>query len=135
MKKVKITAEGDFSQPSIKHHSFAEVFLVSLIINLMWAERQDFEINKPVFVERSTQYISFSSRKQPANTGIESKQFTKNASEALQQTKLMHAHTKCPPVPIRAKQLSVAATARVIWLCACVRYRPGRGLVYVCPWP
>ena len=29
-------------------------------------------------------------------------------------------------------QLSMAATARVIWLCACVRYFPGRGLVYVC---
>ena len=35
--------------------------------------------------------------------------------------------------PMRAKQLSVAATARVIWLCACERYWPGRGLVYVCP--
>ena len=35
--------------------------------------------------------------------------------------------------PIRAKQLSVAATARMIWLCASVRYWPGRGLVYVCP--
>ena len=35
--------------------------------------------------------------------------------------------------PLRAKQLSVAATARVVWLCACVRYWPGRGLVYVCP--
>ena len=31
VKKAKITAEGDFSQPSSKHHSFAEVFLVSLI--------------------------------------------------------------------------------------------------------
>ena len=47
MKKAKITAEGDFSQPSAKHHSFAEVFLVSLVINLMWGERQDFEIKKP----------------------------------------------------------------------------------------
>ena len=34
MEKAKITAEGDFSQPLSKHHSFAEVFLVSLIINL-----------------------------------------------------------------------------------------------------
>ena len=34
---------------------------------------------------------------------------------------------------VRAKQLSTAATARVIWLCACVRYWPGRGLLYVCP--
>ena len=41
-KKAKITAEGDFSQPSSKYHSFAEVFLVSLI----WGERKDFEINK-----------------------------------------------------------------------------------------
>ena len=24
-------------------------------------------------------------------------------------------------------------TVRVLWLCACVRYWPGRGLVYVCP--
>ena len=47
MKKAKITAEGDFSQPSSKHHSFAEVFLVLLIINLIWGERQDFEIKKP----------------------------------------------------------------------------------------
>ena len=29
--------------------------------------------------------------------------------------------------PIGAKQLSMTATARVIWLCACVRYWPGRG--------
>ena len=29
-------------------------------------------------------------------------------------------------------QLSMAATAWVIWLCAYVRYCPGRGLVYVC---
>ena len=47
MKKAKITAKGDFSQPSSKHHSFAEVFLISIIINLMWGERQDFGINKP----------------------------------------------------------------------------------------
>ena len=47
MKKAEITAEGDFSQPSSKRHSFAEVFLVSLIINLIWGERQDFVINKP----------------------------------------------------------------------------------------
>ena len=46
-RKLKITSGGDFSQPSSKHHSFAEVFLVSLIINLlMWGEKQDFEINK-----------------------------------------------------------------------------------------
>ena len=36
-------------------------------------------------------------------------------------------------VPTKAKPLSMAATARVIWLCVCVRYWPGRGLVYVCP--
>ena len=47
MKKAKITAEEDFSQPSLKHHSFAEVFLVSLIINVKWGERQNFEIDKP----------------------------------------------------------------------------------------
>ena len=47
-RKLKITSGGDFSQPSSKHHSFAEVFLVSLIINLlMWGEKQDFEINMP----------------------------------------------------------------------------------------
>ena len=31
--------------------------------------------------------------------------------------------------PTRPKHLSMAATARVIWLCACVRYWPYRGLV------
>jgi len=35
--------------------------------------------------------------------------------------------------PIRAKQLSVAAAARLILQCACVRYWPCRGLVHVCP--
>ena len=35
--------------------------------------------------------------------------------------------------PIRTKQLAMATTARVIWLCACVRYWPGRGLVNVYP--
>ena len=36
------------------------------------------------------------------------------------------------PHNLRAKQLSMAAPARVLWLYACVRYWPGRGLVYVC---
>ena len=35
--------------------------------------------------------------------------------------------------PVRAKQLSVAATAREIWLIACMRYWPGRRLLYRCP--
>ena len=35
----------------------------------------------------------------------------------------------CLWAPIRAKQLSIAATARVIWLCACVRYWPKLGEV------
>ena len=46
-------AEGDFSQPSLKHRSFAEVFLVSLISNLMWVEKQNFEINSPGKVENA----------------------------------------------------------------------------------
>ena len=53
---------------------------------------------KNTFVERSSQYTSFSSKKQPANARSERKQFTENASVALQQTMLTHAHTKCPPV-------------------------------------
>ena len=32
----------------------------------------------------------------------------------------------------RPKQLSIAATAWVIWLCACVRYWPDRELVFEC---
>ena len=59
---------------------------------------------KNTFVERSTQYMSFSSSKQPPNTGIECKQFTENASEALQQTILTHAHTRCPPARATASQ-------------------------------
>ena len=43
----KITAGGDFSQLSSKHHSWAEVFLFLIIINLLWGERRDFEIKKP----------------------------------------------------------------------------------------
>ena len=43
MKKSQITEKGDFSQPSSQRQSFAEVFLVSLIINLLWGERQYFE--------------------------------------------------------------------------------------------
>ena len=53
-----------------------------------------------MFVERSSQYTSFSSKKQPANARSERKQFTENASVALQQTMLTHAHTKCPPVDL-----------------------------------
>ena len=53
-----------------------------------------------MFVERSTQYTSFSPRKQPANAGTECKQFTENASVALQQPILTHAYTKCPPVAL-----------------------------------
>ena len=54
-----------------------------------------------MFVERSAQYTSFRSRKQPANAGTERKQFTENASVALQQPILTHAHTKCPPVAVK----------------------------------
>ena len=39
----------------------------------------------------------------------------------------------CWWAPIRAKQLPMATTARVIWLCAYVRYWPDRGLVHACP--
>ena len=53
---------------------------------------------KNTFVERSSQNTAFSPRKMPANAGSERKQFTENASVALQQTILTHAHTKCPPV-------------------------------------
>ena len=35
--------------------------------------------------------------------------------------------------PIREKQLSMAATARVIWLCACVRYLPYGGVSTCAP--
>ena len=34
----------------------------------------------------------------------------------------------CWWAPIRVKQLSMTATARVIWLCGCVRYWPYRGV-------
>ena len=52
-------------------------------------------------MERSSQYTLFSSKKQPANARSERKQFTENASVALQQTMLTHAHTKCPPVHVQ----------------------------------
>ena len=70
-----------------------------------------------MFVERNTKYTSFSSRKQPANTGSEGKQFTENASVALQQTILTHAHTKCPPVVVHSRPqcLRVWECARKLW--------------------
>ena len=43
-------------------------------------------------------FTSFIFKKQPANARIERKQFTENASVALEQTILTHAHTKCPSV-------------------------------------
>ena len=46
VKKAKIDAESDILQPSQSHHSFAKVLLVSLIINFMWGERRNLEINK-----------------------------------------------------------------------------------------
>ena len=33
---------------------------------------------------------------------------------------------------MRAHRVVMAATAQVIWLCACVRYWPDRGLVFDC---
>ena len=63
-------------------------------------------------MERSTQYTSFSSRKQPANAGSERKQSTENASVALQHTALTHAHTKCPPVYTRYEASTVSVFLR-----------------------
>ena len=76
---------------------------------------------KNTFVERSSQYTSFSSKKQPANARSERKQFTENASVALQQTMLTHARTKCPPfLSARANkglfQTSCYCTAVLSWL-------------------
>ena len=44
---------------------------------------------------------------------------------------LIHRPDSCAKLiaPVRAKQLSMAATAGVIWLCACVRKWPYRGVV------
>ena len=41
MKKAEITAESDFLQPSLKCHSFLQVF-----INVMFGERREFKINE-----------------------------------------------------------------------------------------
>ena len=60
-----------------------------------------------MFVECSTQYTSFSSRKRHANAGTERKQFTENASVAIQQPILTHAHTKCPPVVVEEDNRNV----------------------------
>ena len=67
---------------------------------------------KHTFAERSSQYRSFSSRKQMqiANAVNEGIQFTENASVALQQIILTHVHTKCPPL---AKRYSVLQSTAV----------------------
>ena len=69
-------------------------------INLFSSEKY-LDTLKTTFGERSSQYTSFSSKKQPANARSERKQFTENASVALQQTILTHAHTNCPSVLIK----------------------------------
>lgn len=57
------------------------------------------------------------------------------ASKQQQQTRLCSfigpTAMPCWWALIRVKQLSMAPTARVIWLYACVRYWPGQGLVYL----
>ena len=57
MKKAKITAEGDFSQPSSKRHPFAEVFLVSLIINLTSGETSQRKGDFRVILWRRIKYL------------------------------------------------------------------------------
>ena len=56
--------------------------------------------------------------------------------ETKKKTRVFPVHwptaMPCWWAPVRARQLSMAATARVMWLCACVRYWSGRGLVCVC---
>ena len=37
------------------------------------------------------------------------------------------------PIAMPCWWAPMAATSRVIWLCACVRYWPARGLVHACP--
>lgn len=58
------------------------------------------DASKNTFIKHSSQYNSFSSRKQAANAGRARKQFTENASLALLQSILTHAHTNCPPVDV-----------------------------------
>ena len=50
----------------------------------------------------------------------------------------MHAQSHIAQVVVAIEScllLIMANTARVIWLCACVNYRPSCGLVYKCHWP
>ena len=76
----------------------ARIYLKGVLITFHFLLFWYLDTLKNMFVERSTQHTSFSSRKQPANAGTERKQFTENASVALQQPILTHAHTKCPIV-------------------------------------
>ena len=69
-----------------------------------------------MFVERNTQYASFSSKKQAANTGSERKQFTENGSVALQQTILTHEHTKCPPVVLAQIEVEIKKAGIMIMI-------------------
>ena len=101
----------------VKKFQVVRTFSRHLVFDLLFYERKDCPLNgdseatinslssqkyldtlRNMFVECSTQYTSFSSRKRPANAGTERKQFTENTSAALQQPILKHAHTKCPPV-------------------------------------
>ena len=83
---------------------------------------------KNMFVERSTQYTSFSSRKQPANAGTERKQFTEDVSVALQQPTFTHAYTKCPPV---VKNIFQGANTTAVLVC-CKSIHLTRSLSLLC---
>ena len=74
-------------------------------------------------LSNSSQYTSFSSRKQAANAGSARKKFTENASLALPQTILTHAHTNCPPVDvvindyIKTRRYGASTSASWLWNC------------------
>ena len=59
--------------------------------------------------------MSLSSRKQHGNAGTERKQFTENASVALQQPIMTHAHTKCSPVAAHMKRTRLYTYLKLSW--------------------
>ena len=59
-------------------------------------------------------------------------------SQGLAMHAPTHAHSHIVQAVVAIDScfaLIMADTARAIWLCACVSYRPSRGLVYVCHLP
>ena len=102
------------AQPYHPGHITCVSVLISVVYNLFWAHRS---VSDPIPIRIAVGEL-FCGSQPTATTCLRwSWRFPLLDPTAI----------PCWWAPTRAKQLSMAATARVIWLCACVRYWPYHG--------